>query len=79
VAPDDQVREQALALAARIARHSAAALRASKRAFSLGEAAAEAAVRAAGALYVDGLMETRDAHEGLRAFLEKREPRWAHE
>lgn len=79
VAPDDRVREEALALAARIARHSAAALRVARRAFSLGETAAEAAVRAAGALYVDGLMETRDAHEGLRAFVEKRRPEWAHE
>jgi len=26
--------------------------------------------------YLDGLMRTRDAEEGLRAFLEKRAPRW---
>lgn len=28
------------------------------------------------ALYLDELMHTQDAHEGLRAFLEKRKPRW---
>ena len=27
-------------------------------------------------LYLDGLMATADAEEGLRAFLEKRSPRW---
>lgn len=29
-------------------------------------------------LYLDGLMKTRDAVEGLRAFLEKRQPKWEH-
>lgn len=30
------------------------------------------------ALYLDELMATRDANEGLQAFIEKREPRWEH-
>jgi cyclohexa-1,5-dienecarbonyl-CoA hydratase len=30
------------------------------------------------ALYLDGLMNTRDAAEGLRAFLDKRTPKWEH-
>jgi cyclohexa-1,5-dienecarbonyl-CoA hydratase len=30
------------------------------------------------ALYLDGLMNTRDAIEGLRAFLDKRTPKWEH-
>ncbi|MHC4958014.1 MAG: enoyl-CoA hydratase/isomerase family protein [Planctomycetota bacterium] len=29
-------------------------------------------------LYLDDLMATRDAHEGIAAFLEKREPKWVH-
>ncbi len=29
-------------------------------------------------LYLDGLMKTRDAVEGLNAFLEKRTPKWEH-
>lgn len=34
---------------------------------------------AVGRLYMDRLMTTRDAHEGLAAFLEKRAPVWTHE
>jgi len=79
VAPDARAAEEARALAARIARHSAAALRATKRALALGEAGGETALRAAGMLYMDELMATRDAHEGLLAFTEKRRPAWAHE
>jgi cyclohexa-1,5-dienecarbonyl-CoA hydratase len=30
------------------------------------------------ALYLEKLMQTRDANEGLRAFLDKRQPRWEH-
>ncbi len=30
------------------------------------------------ALYLDGLMNTRDAVEGLQAFLDKRTPKWEH-
>ncbi|HXM80598.1 MAG TPA: cyclohexa-1,5-dienecarbonyl-CoA hydratase [Burkholderiales bacterium] len=30
------------------------------------------------ALYLKALMPTRDAHEGLKAFMEKRQPRWEH-
>lgn len=29
-------------------------------------------------LYLERLMETHDAHEGLQAFMEKRQPKWEH-
>jgi enoyl-CoA hydratase/carnithine racemase len=29
-------------------------------------------------LYLDKLMKTRDANEGLAAFIEKRKPQWEH-
>ncbi|MBT4933617.1 MAG: cyclohexa-1,5-dienecarbonyl-CoA hydratase [Rhodospirillaceae bacterium] len=30
------------------------------------------------ALYLEGLMKSDDAHEGLKAFVEKRSPQWSH-
>jgi len=29
-------------------------------------------------LYLEDLMDTSDAHEGLAAFMEKRKPKWNH-
>ena len=73
VVPDAEVTDAARALAARVTVHSSAALRATKRAMRL------ASLQAAGRLYVDELMTTRDANEGLRAFLEKRKAVWTHQ
>jgi cyclohexa-1,5-dienecarbonyl-CoA hydratase len=79
VVPDDRVDAEAGALAGRLARHSAAALRVTKRALRAGTAPRLAeALRAAERLYLDELMATRDAVEGLTAFLEKRTPTWTH-
>ncbi|MGH7520938.1 MAG: enoyl-CoA hydratase/isomerase family protein [Gemmatimonadales bacterium] len=78
LAPDDAVEHVADELARRIARHSAAALRAAKRAVrGPGEDARRAALLRAGHAYLHDLMETRDAVEGLRAFVEKRQPAWS--
>ena len=79
VAPDDQVDAEARALAARCARHSAAALRATKRTLraAFGRARPDA-LQAASAIYMEEVMATRDALEGLRAFTEKRTPAWEH-
>ena len=54
-----------LALAVRAARESFAEL-------------AQARLDNVEALYLDKLMATRDANEGLQAFIEKRQPRWEH-
>jgi cyclohexa-1,5-dienecarbonyl-CoA hydratase len=79
VVPDEEVERAALEEARRIARHSAAALRTTKRALrGAGAVARHAALRAAGHLYLHELMETHDAVEGLRAFTEKRRPTWRH-
>jgi cyclohexa-1,5-dienecarbonyl-CoA hydratase len=76
--PDDQVDAVALELAERVARHSAAALRAAKHAVrGPGAEARRAALRWAGHLYLHELMATHDAVEGLRAFTEKRAPTWS--
>ncbi|HSG82412.1 MAG TPA: enoyl-CoA hydratase-related protein [Gemmatimonadota bacterium] len=79
VVADEKVEEEALALAGRIARHSAAALRQTKEALRTGSRARVVeAMDRAGAIYVDRLMATEDAVEGLQAFLEKRTAEWKH-
>lgn len=79
VVPDDAVDDEALALAGRMARHSAAALRRAKRALrSAYSARVEHAVHRAVEVYLHDLMKTADAVEGLRAFTEKRRPEWSH-
>ena len=80
VVPDDRIEEMALELCGRIARHSGAALRTAKRMLRAGERAARTAAFAeAERLYVQDLMQTGDAVEGLTAFLEKRKPVWSHQ
>jgi enoyl-CoA hydratase/carnithine racemase len=75
VAPGSE-REEAIALARKIAAKSAHTVTIGKRAFyrqremSLGEA-----YRYAAAVMVDNMM-ARDAAEGIGAFLEKRQPHW---
>ncbi len=79
VVPDDQLDEVADELANRIARHSAAALRLAKRALKSGLRSRRAvALRDAEEIYINELMHTADATEGLRAFQEKRAPVWSH-
>lgn len=77
VVPLDELETATLELARGIARNSPAALRLTKKAMlaELGPPRARA-VRRAGAIYLDDLMRTTDAIEGLSAFVEKREPRW---
>ena len=58
---------------------SAAIVRLAKRAVRLATADAfETRLGRLEALYLDELMRTTDAAEGLRAFVEKRAPAWAH-
>ena len=56
---------------------SVAALRLAKRALRMGEEMRTGeALTQIERLYIDELMRTEDAHEGIRAYLEKREPKW---
>lgn len=47
-----------------------------KRACRIGAGEIGAALKQVEALYLNSLMKSKDADEGLRAFLEKRAPRW---
>lgn len=79
VVDDAEVGNEALRLAGRIARHSRPALRFTKRSLRAHAMAREAeALRDAEAVYLNELMRTADALEGLNAFLEKRRPAWTH-
>jgi cyclohexa-1,5-dienecarbonyl-CoA hydratase len=76
---DAELESAALELAAHMTRHSAAALRIAKRMLRSGREAARAeALSRAGDMYVNELMQTQDALEGLQAFLDKRKPTWGH-
>ncbi len=58
---------------------SAAALRLTKASVRLGQASQATqleALRQVNAFYLTQVMQTADAHEGLHAFLEKRQPEW---
>jgi cyclohexa-1,5-dienecarbonyl-CoA hydratase len=55
---------------------STPALRLLKRAFLLGVDAWAQSIPAVERLYLDELMQTEDAQEGMKAFLEKRKPVW---
>jgi len=55
---------------------STPALRLLKRAFLLGLGAWTEAIPAVERLYLEELMQTEDAQEGLKSFLEKRKPVW---
>ena len=62
---------------ARFTEKSGAALRVAKRALRVSEDAAfGAALEAIERLYLDDLMRTRDAEEGIQAFIERRQPKW---
>lgn len=79
VVPDAEVDAATRGIAARIARNSAAALRAAKAALIRPRRDFhEHRLYAAERIYIDELMATADAVEGLRAFTEKRAPQWSH-
>ncbi len=62
----------------RLFRQSASSLRFARRAFRLAQSADfDERLAAVERLYLDQLMKTSDANEGLQAFIEKRKPVWS--
>lgn len=79
VLPDDDFDAAARAWCERLLALSGVALRHAKRAVTTARGLATGdAHRATLEAYLDGVMRTEDAHEGLAAFLEKRTPVWRH-
>lgn len=75
VAPETEFAAKVDAFAARLASSSGTVLRMSKRAVKLG---LESGLPAIEKYYLNDLMQTQDAVEGLNAFMEKRSPVWKH-
>jgi cyclohexa-1,5-dienecarbonyl-CoA hydratase len=76
--PDAGFEDAVSAWIARVASYSGVALRLAKRAVTATRGLSVAdAQRAALRIYSEELMRSEDASEGLRAFLEKRAPRWS--
>lgn len=79
VVPPEELEAGVAAVLAGFTDKSAAVLRLTKRAVRMGwDAGFEAALTRLETLYLDELMHTADAAEGLRAFVEKRPPIWTH-
>jgi cyclohexa-1,5-dienecarbonyl-CoA hydratase len=79
VVPDDDLERTVDELAGRIARNSGAALRVAKEArIRARRPVWEERLGAAEEVYLDELMHTADALEGLTSFTEKRRPQWSH-
>ena len=77
--PADALAKEVEVIADGFRAKSAASLRLAKRTIRISALAGlGAAIHAANEEQKRSLPETRDAEEGLRAFLEKRSPRWAH-
>jgi enoyl-CoA hydratase len=79
VAPAGEALSQSLALAERIARNAPLAVSAAKRAVNLGLQMSVVDGHRLEATLFAALAQTRDFDEGVRAFLEKREPRFTRE
>jgi cyclohexa-1,5-dienecarbonyl-CoA hydratase len=74
---DDELEEKSEQWLARLLRHSSSSLRIAKKAFRLASAGEfETRLAEIERLYLEELMQTDDATEGLVAFIEKRSPVW---
>lgn len=77
VVPDAEFDEQSERFISKLAKNSGLVMSLTKRAILAckGKPVSEA-MKLADAIYVDELMVTEDANEGLKAFIERRKPEW---
>ena len=77
VLPDNEVAQKTSELLSRFRNLSAAALGLTKEAIALGQGRPlHSALKQVENLYLNELMKTQDATEGIRAFIDKRRPEW---
>jgi cyclohexa-1,5-dienecarbonyl-CoA hydratase len=77
VFPDREFETKSEAWLQRLYRQSASSLRLAKKAFRIAQSADfDERLAAVERLYLEELMKTSDANEGLQAFIEKRKPVW---
>jgi cyclohexa-1,5-dienecarbonyl-CoA hydratase len=74
--PVDEIERAVAEVTEQLAALSGAATRLNKRGYLIGMRGWDAAVKEMERLYLDELMALQDVHEGLQAFMEKREPVW---
>lgn len=77
VVPVDDFEEVSEAFISRILKHSSVAIRLTRKAVLSGlDKDAEAGLKSIEHIYMDELMASEDANEGLLSFIEKRKPVW---
>ncbi|HLN99686.1 MAG TPA: enoyl-CoA hydratase-related protein [Pyrinomonadaceae bacterium] len=77
VVPDSELGQKTSELLSRLRELSAVALELSKEAIKLGQPRSlDSALKEVENLYLNELMKTQDAGEGINAFIEKRKPEW---
>ena len=77
VLPDNELAQKTSELLSRFRNLSAAALELTKEAIALGQGRPlYSALKQVETLYLNELMKTQDATEGINAFIEKRRPEW---
>jgi cyclohexa-1,5-dienecarbonyl-CoA hydratase len=77
VVAGNELEEKTSELLSRFRNLSAAALEFTRKAIDLGRARSlDSALKEVESLYLNELMKTHDANEGIKAFVEKRKPEW---
>jgi cyclohexa-1,5-dienecarbonyl-CoA hydratase len=79
VVPDNELAQKTSDLLSKFRNLSAAALEMTKEAIAMGQGRPlRAALKEVENLYLNELMKTQDATEGINAFIDKRRPEWRH-